>query len=223
MDINYIYQIVQFIANKYQDGYLSPDEFNRQFNWAQIQYFNKLVEDLQGWDSNKRRIRLPMGNAEQVIQKLSPFKVPINSTVSPINQQVIKPNTLLNILGMRTSDDTKRIWRVESDRLPSHLASVIDPPSQSPIYCEYDGYYKVWPADIGSVNVDFLRKPNDAKWAYTLGGGGRPIFDSVNSINPEWDDQYIPEIVSRMMRELSVNLKDGELANYFQSINANGE
>ncbi len=201
---------------------MSPDEFNRLFNWAQKEYFYDLLEDLQGWDAVKSKRKRPMGNASQVNQKLSPFKVPYTNTVSIIGQ-FTKPNNLIAIESVRTINDRKRIWRVEPDRLAFHLDSAIDAPTADrPIYVEYSGYLRIYPTDLGNANMDYLRVPEDAKWAYTE-VGGRPVYDEPNSLQPIWDDILYPEIVSRMLREFGVSIKDPDLVTYFNSINQNGQ
>lgn len=222
MDIDKIYSIVKFISNKNQQGYIAPAEFNNAFNLAQTQYFHQLVEDIQGWDANRKRIRLPMGNAEQAIQKVAPFIITTVIPVTPINGQLPKPGNLACLLALRTFNDDQRIWRVEHDRVVSHVASVIDPPSESPIYTEYSVYYKVSPDTIGSVNIDYLIYPPDAKWAYTT-VSGRPVYDFGSSVQPLWGDTEITDIVIRVLFMFGISIQAPQLTQYYASVKTDGQ
>jgi hypothetical protein len=163
-----------------------------------------------------------MGNAQQAIQKVSPFKTPPIALTVNNQGHGLKPADLVDMQAIRTIDDTKYVKRVEDDRVASYLKSVIDPVTSNPIYTEYDTYYQFYPINIGSVNIVYLRIPLDATWAYTL-VSGRPVYDSAASVNPLWDDTLYPEIVSRMMREYGVSVASGEMMGYFNSVNQGGQ
>lgn len=221
MDINEIYSIIQFIANKNQSGYITPDEFNNAFNLAQKQYFHQLIEDIQGWDANRKRIRLLMGNAQQAIQKVSPFIVAL-APVVPANGQYTKPADLINLLAIRNSDNTKRAWRVEHDRVFSHISSVIDPPSESPIFTEYDTYYQFYPTTIGTVNVEYLKLPPDAEWGYTL-VSGRPTYNVGTSVQPLWAETELTDIIIRVLLMFGVSIQATQLVQYYASVKSDGQ
>lgn len=220
MDINTIYSIVKFISNKNQSGYISPDDFNNAIKLAQNQCAEELVSAIQGWDLAKRQ-RIPMGNAQPNIQKLAPFIVTDSPTV-PGNGKYPKPADMMNMLAIRTANNTKIVWRVEHDRVAAHLSSVVDPPSASPIYTEYATYYQFYPVDIGPVIVEYMRYPPEAKWAYTL-VSERPIYDSANSVDPLWDDTEITEIISRVLFMFGISIQAPQLVQYYGSIKTEGQ
>lgn len=221
MDIDLIYSIVKFISNKNQSGYISPTEFNNAFNLAQKQYFHQLVEDLQGWDANRKRIRLPMGNAQQAIQKVEPFIVSASYSV-PSNGYFAYPTNLSNVLAIRVSGNAERVWRVEHDRLASHISSVIDPPIQSPIYVQQAGAYQFYPSTISQVNIDYLRDPPDATWAFTL-DSNRPVYDQANSVQPLWRDSEITDIIIRVLFMFGISIQATQLVQYYGSVKSDGQ
>lgn len=220
MDINQIYSIVKFISNKNQSGYIPPDDFNNAIKLAQNQYAEELVSAIQGWDSAKKQ-RIPMGNAQPNIQKLAPFIVTDNPTV-PGTGQYPKPADMMNMLAIRTASNTKRVWRVEHDRVAAHLSSTIDPPSASPIYTEHAAYYQFYPVDIGPVKVEYMRFPPEAKWAYTL-VSDRPVYDVANSVDPLWDDTEITEIISRVLFMFGISIQAPQLVQYYGSVKTEGQ
>lgn len=221
MNIDEIYTIVRFIANKNQSGYIGPTDFNNAFNLAQLQYFHQLVEDLQGWDANRRRIRLPMGNAEQVIEKLSPFIVTLTDNV-PGTGIYPKPADLSNLLAIRNSNNQKRVWRVEHDRVYSHTSSTIDSPADSPFYTEYATYYQIQPVGIAVINIDYLRLPTDALWAFTV-VGGRPVYDSGTSVQPLWGDTEMTDIIIRVLFMFGISIQASQLVQYYGSVKNDGQ
>jgi len=222
MDINEIYSLVRFIANKSQSGYITPEEFNNAFNLSQDQYFHQLIEALQGWDANRRRIRLPMGNAQQVIQKLAPFIVKDTSVVVPGTGVYPKPGDLSNLLAIRSADNTQRVWRVEHDRVFSHASSTIDLPEETPFYTEYNNNYQIYPITIGTINVDYLRTPPNALWAYTV-VSGRPVYDIGSSIQPLWQDTEITELIIRILFMFGISIQASQLVQYYGSVKNDGQ
>jgi len=221
MDINQIYSIVKFISNKNQSGYISPEQFNDSFNLAQKQRAEELVKEIQGWDGNKRRIKLPMGNAQPSIQKIAPFIVSVTAAV-PGTGRYTKPVDLLNLLTIRSSNNATPVWRVEHDRVSAHISSVVDPPSERPIYTEYNTYYQFYPVDIGTVTVEYMKVPPDAKWAYTL-VSNRPVYSSGTSIQPLWDDGEITEIIARVLFMFGISIQASQLVQYYGSVKTEGQ
>jgi hypothetical protein len=221
MDINEIYSIVQFISNKNQSGYIGPVEFNNAFNLAQKQYFHQIVEDIQGWDANRRRVRLAMGNAQQSIQKVAPFIVSVPVSVAGTGQYP-KPADMANLLAIRSSDNAERVWRVEHDRVATHISSVIDPPTEIPIYTEYSSYYQFYPIDIGTVNIEYLKLPPDANWAYTV-VSGRPVYDLGSSTQSLWNDTEITDIIIRVLFMFGISIQANQLVQYYGSVKNEGQ
>lgn len=223
MDIGEFYDIVKFISNKNQQGYLSPTEFNRSVNLAQKQLMCEIVEAIQGWDANRKRIRLPMGNAQPTIQKIAPFIRTINAASVPSTGRYPKPTGLEHLLAIRFSSDTGRVIRSEHDRVYSHISSVIDPIEDAPIYVEYDEYYQIYPVDIGTIGIDWIVTPPDAKYAFTLDGNGRQVYDLGSSIQLLWGETEIGELISRVLFMFGVSIQAQNLVGYYQSIKNDGQ
>lgn len=220
MGIDEIYSMVKFISNKNQSGYISPDQFNPSINLAQKQYAEEVVHAIQGWDSAKRQLRIPMGNAQPNIQKIAPFIVADTPSV-PVNGQLPKPTGLMHMLAIRASINTKPVWRVEHDRVAAHISSVIDPPSESLIYTEYASYYQIYPTTIGEVSIEYIQIPPDVKWGYTL-VSGRPVYDAGSSIDPLWGDEEITELISRVLFMFGISIQANQLVQYYGSVKTEG-
>jgi hypothetical protein len=222
MDIGLQYDLCRFIANKQQSGYLSPQEFQNAYNLAQKQYQHELIETIIGWDANRKRVRLPAANMQQVKQKLSPFIVVGESMTVSADGHLSKPTDMVDILSMRTIDDKKRIWRVEEDRIASHLSSVIDPVSESPIYTEKDNYYKIFPIDIGNINWEYVRIAPDVIYGFTI-VDGRPIYDLGSSTTGLWGDLECNDIMIRVLFMFGISIQAQNLTGYFNEVKNNGQ
>lgn len=163
-NIDEIFSLTKYRANK--NGYLgtiSPDQFNLLFPRACIRYYNKLYA---GYAANER-----MSNS------IAPFKSdPLVITIdnqgrysSPCDFFYV--DTLM-FASPCTSYQPIPIERVESQRLPGHLSSTVEPPDFNfPIYGEYDGYLQFYPTNIGQATLVYLKAPVTPFWAYTLNGG----------------------------------------------------
>lgn len=227
MDIDQFYKIVQFITNKNQQGYLSPDEFNNALNLAQSQLMNDLVDQIQGWDGAKRRIRLPMGNAQQAIQKVAPFIVKSDpSTGVPVDNDGVanKPIDLIHMLAIRVAGNLQRVKRVEHDRVYSNLSSKFDSPSigGNPFYVEYAEFYQFYPSTIGVVNWEYIGVPPAVRWDYTI-LNGRPVFNLSGSVNPLWKETEITELMSRVLFMFGISVQAQNLVGYYQNIKNDGQ
>lgn len=224
MDINQFYKMVKFIANKNQQGYISPDDFNGAVNLAQNQLMEDLINQIQGWDGNKRRIKIPMGNAQPTIQKIAPFIVRSDPNTGVILDagDATKPSDLVHMLAIRTSGDFSRIMRVEHDRVFSHFSSKIDLPSQNPFYIEYSDSYRIFPSTLLTISWEYIKNPPEAKWAYTL-VGGRPVYDSSNSIQLLWGESEVTELISRVLFMFGISVQAQNLIAYYQSIKNDGQ
>jgi hydroxymethylpyrimidine pyrophosphatase-like HAD family hydrolase len=221
MDINQFYDIVKFISNKHQQGYLSPDEFNNAVNIAQDQLMEELVNVIQGWDGNKRRVKIVMGNAQQAIQKVAPF-IDSDTPTIPNTGIYIHAANIAHLLAIRTGDNKKRIQRVEHDRIYSHLSSQIDQIEQNPIYVQYNSYYQIYPENIGQISLEWITDPPAAKWAYTL-VSGRPVYDQSNSVQLLWGESEITELISRVLFMFGISVQAQNLISYYQSIKNDGQ
>lgn len=222
MDIGKIYDIVSFISNKHQQGYLSPDEFNNAINLAQRQLMDELVESIQGWDGNRKRIRLPMGNAQPPIQRVAPFIVRGENVAVPGNGHVSKPISMAHMLAVRIADNTNRIKRVEHDRVFSNLNSKIDIVSTSPFHTEYDLYYQIFPATAGTLNWDYIKYPDDARYAYST-VNGRPVYSPGGSVQLMWDEGEVTGLISRVLFMFGISIQAQNLVSYYQSVKNEGQ
>jgi len=222
MSIDDLYKMVLFVCNKNQAGGISNLDFQRSYNIAQSQYFSDLVGRFQQYQYGRPIPRVGLGENETVMTKLSKFI--ITNAVAVISGNVaIKPSNFIRLLAMRYGN--LKVFRVEHDKVWSAVTSTIDPPSTTVVYyVEYDDTWTIYPTSgISSINIDYLRKPADVVWNYTLDNDDRQVYTASGSVDPEWDDISAIEIATRALKILGVHFKDSDFTGYGQQVIQQGE
>jgi hypothetical protein len=217
--INETYLFVQELINKNQNGYLGPDEFNRLINQASYARFNELYGKPEQYaGANFPIAKIAYARTQEISEKLSPFIV--SDTVAVSSGIAAVPDDLVHAVALRSGTNT--VKRVEFDRLASYLNSSIDNPTTDfPIYVQIENTYKIYPSTINSVNLDYLKLPGEAVWAYTM-SGNRPVYDPTNSIDLEWSTDEINNIVMKVLSMFGISVKDQQLVNYAEAQKAQG-
>lgn len=221
MDVNQVYDLVKFIANKNQQGYINPSQFNLIINQAQNSYTSFLLGSFQQYMPGRPMARVELGNNSVVRQRLTPI---IKATTLTIDGTGFSPypSDYVQVDAIRT-DSLQRVRFVQQDSLYSYYNSVIDPVATNPIYLLEDTGLRFYPATLGSAKLSYVSDPVDIVWAYTLDVNGRPVYDAANSVDPVWHVTSILEIVTRALAMIGVNLQAGAISQYAQEIKTNGQ
>ncbi len=64
---------------------------------------------------------------------------------------------------------------------------------------------------ISKIAVDYLRKPNDISWAFTVGGLGQYIYDSSTSIQFELHESEQTEIILKILQYSGIIIRDPQI------------
>ena len=221
MNIDDIYKLVQFLSNKYQNGYVTPDDFNRSFNMASKMYMNHLMGDTETFAPARAVPRVGVGMGQSVSGKLAPFTYIGTALVAPTTTTATYPADLARILSIQTSDGTA-VRRGDSMNFPAMKKSVIDSASPNKWYLYLDTFSTIkFNADISlqGLTIDYVKYPIDAKWAYT----GNLVYSVDTSTQTDWDDNSVNDIIFRQLGLIGMHLKDSELSQYSQLIKNQGE
>lgn len=82
------------------------------------------------------------------------------------------------------------------------------PTRRRPYITQFDGGFKIAPAGIGVVVLDYLRTPGKALFAYTPGPGDTVIYDKPNSVQLEWSSIVENEFLSRLAMKYGLYTRD---------------
>ena len=223
MTVDEVYSIINFAINKNQNGTLIAEDFNRVVPLAQGGYINSLLGTFQTYQNGRAIARVELGQNSVVRQRLSPIikRVVLNvagTGFCPYPTRYIQADAMWN-----DSTNYKRIRWVDQDKWYSTINSSIDLVANKPIYMLTDTGFEFAPKTIGTASLSFVEQPLPIKWAFTLDGNGRRIYDVTNSVQPVWNDISMMEIIVRALALIGVNLQLREVESYSQLIKTQGQ
>jgi hypothetical protein len=221
MDVNEIYQLIQYVSNKNQQGFITPSQFNTVINQAQKSYTSYLLGSFQQYTPGRPVARVQLGQNSVLRQRLAPIITQGSLTIDPTGFSPY-PGDYLQTDAMRTNT-FERIRFVQQDSLYSYYNSAIDPVATNPIYLIEDVGFRFYPINLGSAKISYVSDPPDMIWAYTLDANNRPVYDALASTQPVWDVASILDIISRALAMIGVNLQAGMISQYAQEIKVNGQ
>lgn len=232
MDINQVYKTVTYLVDKHQGTYISPEDFNTVINMAQYQYLESMIDKTGNINSNNRVSPPGVIVNSAISDKLSKFYLEQALTVITTPGATLgnapKPNAMWTATSLRTSAN-RPIKKVFDDNLANHLVNPIDAPTTTdPIYMEISDAFKFYPTNVASPILGYIRKPNQMVWAYTgdlvySSGAGVGVTPVGGSIQPEWGDSDMNEIIYIAIGIIGIPLKDVDLIRASQTIKNEGQ
>jgi len=222
MDVNEIYELVQYIIAKNQQGYLTPDEFNLTINQAQRSYQSYLLGNFQQYSPGRPVARVELGQNSVVRQRLSPsiynYILSVDTTgFSSYPGDYLQSDAMWSLYGF------KRIKNVQQDSLWSYYGSVIDPIATNPIYLIEDVGFRFYPSSTLAARLSYVRNAPDMVWGSVDDVNGRPVYSPAHSTQPIWDDSSMLEIIVRALSMVGVNLQLSAVLQYSEQIKSQGQ
>mgnify|MGYP003639014909 CR=1 FL=1 len=211
ISVDTVYKTVLFILNKQQRGYMTPEEFNKVGAQAQLEIFEKYFEDLN------QLTRIPqndMDYADRVAyldDKISIFKNVEGKELGSETSFALPDNT--HIIGTITSNDIE-LQRVSRNEYYNIIKSPLTKPTLSyPIYLLESSKVKVSPSSIAEVSYDYIIRPVEPQWNYTVGTVGQFIFNTTNatnnkSIDFELHNSEQVELILRILSYAGIIIRD---------------
>lgn len=216
-NVDQVYGLLRFLIRKNQAGSISSTEFFYAWNSQQTQYFKDLKGRFQARNTGKTGANTGLVENETIETILSPFtkKAPIviAGGIGP------KPGDFSYLLALRINGHDVR--HINKNQIAIVNDNAIDPPSiadNSYYYTPYGSNYVFLPATVTEAEIDYLSLPQDVVWAYTLDGSNRQVYNAGASTQPQWLQDDIIEITGRALKTLGVSYKDGDFAQYGNSV-----
>lgn len=216
-NVNQLYQQLLKLLRKNQAGSVSSTEFFYFWNAEQSAYQQDLLGRFQARSNGKSGINTGLIQNETIETKLAPFLKGVSLTVT--GGFADKPADFIYAAALRI--DGKEVRKINHNQLAAMNDNVIDPPSiPLDIYyvVEYDTRYAPKPGTVASLELDYYSQPRDAVWAYTLDGANRQVYDSVNSVQPQWLSGDVIEITKRTLKTLGVSFHDNDFTQMGNSV-----
>lgn len=202
-----IYNFYRYIVRKERGVFVTLTEFTRNLDSGQMDCFQEYF-DLYG-------------KTQTIHDAIKPFRIYYQFT-SDSAGFVTLPSDCIHILGQPFTVAGSTVNRIEfcnEDELPFALTSQLRPVSNSyPIAVDTANGFSIYPQSTQVGFFNYLRRPNTPVYA-TVQDGRFVAFDATNSIELEWNDVYVNNIVAKALRYAGVNMNEQGVYQFAEQYN----
>ncbi len=213
--INDIFNIVDTILNKENNGYVSPSEKNLIAKQVQEEIFSDYFADSYKDGLKIRSSLLSKGYANlSFIQRQKVNRFSADSDISATaGDPFILPSDLYFIeddgVISSTGDVVEEVERREFGYLNNSISA---PDTDFPVYERYANEIHILPNTLTDINVRYIRKPKTPKWTYTIVSDKEFFDDSKGTYQDfELDPSEFSNIVIRMCFLFGINLRENDV------------
>lgn len=220
ISVDTIYQHVDYwISKELGSGYNSPPQFNALSQDANQFLFNKYSAGYQETQVITDKIRPFIKKSVLAVSGIGRIAYP-SDYVRSIAVRAFEPITLAASIKLCDADNPImydnlpqiNVKVIDNDKLGNRLSSkVVNPTSGRPIVSFYDTYLQVYPNDVGSVIFEYLRKPADPFWNYTIQANGLELYNPIGSVDFEWNWIAQNEIICKIAEYFGVSVREEQL------------
>lgn len=208
MNLEEIFQFLNFWINKYTNSWYTIPELTEVLDRGQLSYYS----------DNKAKY----STSQLVKEILSPFRERFNFTTSDTVSGVIPiPSNseyldLLDIQIQYTISD-RTIYAgvpiIGEDERAIRLNSQVDPVTVTSPIAEIlaPRFIKMWPTSGYTGTITYLRRPVKPVFVYTIISERVIVFDEAASTNIEWRQTEIIPVLSKALQHIGINLPDNAI------------
>lgn len=211
MTIYEIANFLKFYCQKERGLYFSYDELTDALDKGQM----ALYSDLQPIYATSQRAQ----------DALAPFLQNYSFTPSnTLSGYIVVPSTptYLNLLDITVTytSDGRTIYVpvpiVNKDERAIRLNSQVNPVSATAPIAEMTAprYFRLWPATGLTGFVSYFRRPVVPVCAVTIISGRVPYYDAANSVQLEWNENFLDAIMIKALEKLGINMGDAQMASW---------
>jgi len=226
--IDTVKKYTEFLVRKNNSQYLSPDQFNLIINRASRTIFVKRTGNPHDYQVGAPVPRMGFQITQKITEDLKRFQETANLVLSAQGRVTYPSNLAYTIPGIfyktqkQGNDRFVEVEIIDKDKEGYRLGSAIMFPTRlRPIAVFESTYLQVYPTGISNIKFPYLRYPIDAVWAYTV-VNNRPVFDPVNSVDLEWEDMVINDIIMQALKSIGISIKDADVMNFANSESTQG-
>ena len=218
--INNVRQSVLDLIRKANNGYLTPDEFNRMSHMAQLDIFDEIMSKYA--DAVVKRT-MGLGGMDvadiegKYMEAIETFIVP-ESTLTYSAPNFLIPSDCYKIIDKSVVyNSTVPVSKVEGRRALAQLraSNLTAPSTLFPVYSKVNAGIRVEPTTIVSgIKMDYIRYPKTPKWTYTVvPGSDAPLFNisAVDYQDFELPKFFEDDLIIKILQYAGVSLREAEL------------
>jgi hypothetical protein len=205
LNVDVFKKTAEFISNKVQSGgTVTASQFSLIANQAQLAVFER------DWAQF-----VATGHSSDFMDW---FLKNITVTPDMVTGYVPYPSDYQHTAGVRSYYNRKErpVEAVENKMWGEVQASQIMQPTKTfPKYTEFSTEFRFLPRDIGIVMLDYWKIPTVPVWGYTI-VLNEQVYDPTTSVDFEWPEFAINQVLAVYLALIGVNLKDEVLEGFIQ-------
>lgn len=212
-EINYIKQASEYFLNKEQAyGYLDNNEYDAILKVSQLD------------EINYQRNAYETGSIKK--DNLLPLKSTYTSPLDT-NGRLYFPDDYLFFSSLRSTTFYKDAFGnnkanisnvdiLKDNEVANRLDSQINPPSSdSPVAELYSTYIQLYPSNINSVNLVYIKKPADPVWNFSI-NDNEQVYNPTGSVNIELPFQLVPNLIRRVCSYFGISVRQEDIVGYME-------
>ena len=204
-NISDIYNFIDYQIRKQRGVYLSPNELSMCLDAAQN---DKFTEDFKSY-----------GIDQTIHDSLKPFKIIQYQFTSASDGSVAFPDNYYHFLDglfTVTGSTINQVSFFSSDEKAKLLTNQLRPVTLSNPFAEDSATgFQLYPQSVQTGFYNYLRRPATPIYGYTQ--VGRAItYNAATSVQLEWGDNYIDNIISRALAYMGLNMSENEIIQFSQ-------
>ena len=226
ISIDTVKQYTEFLVRKNNSKTISPTQFNLIINRAQLSVFMDRYGNPHEYRPGSPVPAKAYAITQKILDDLRVFQESANLILS-LQGRASYPTDYVHLISLKYLTQKNGsplhvpIEVVDQDKEGYRLGSeIVGPTKQYPFAVLKNTYFQIYPALV-NVELNYLRYPREAFWGSTV-VNGRFVFDPATSINLEWEDVVINDIVSQALKSIGISIKDGDILNFAQQQSAEG-
>lgn len=203
-----IWKFVNFITDKYRNGYLSPEEVSQALDTGQNLLWQHYIGERQ------------KGN-ELALIALKPFNKVATVVASSVGFATA-PSLYAETQGIYKTYLGKKlsVRQIIHNEVEYAVNSYLYPIASNPRFIEADGGINVYPQETHTLEWHYLSRPNTPVIGYT-NVVNQVVYNPLTSTQLDFAPQYWNEIISLSLPYIGVNLSNQEVSGLEQLFNVN--
>jgi len=107
-----------------------------------------------------------------------------------------------------TATPPKKVEIVPEGEWIERINDPIEPPSATLPICAIREQVQIYPASVASMKLYYLKRPTTMVFGYDTDGDGNTTYDAGSSVDPDWPDGAVPDVLKRALKYAGVSLPD---------------
>ena len=223
VSVDKVYKTVLYILNKEQRGYMTPDEFDKVGQQVQLEIFESYFEELT---QQLRTVQIQnefSDRVQQLEEKISTFEANSKAVWDSTGSYFFLPSDVHRIGTI--SYDSGIIQPMQWDDLLLVLKVPLSAPSKNfPVYVQRGQHQSVpgpppvlndiiyvYPTTIeesSDIDVNYIKKPEQIKWNYTVLANGAYQFSAAGTTDFELDASEQTELILNILMYSGIIIRD---------------